>query len=298
MASPNNTEEARANRLASMTRTSSTAAVDPEARAFEGRARLKDGATIKRDRIIPDPNQPRTEFDEEELGMLADSLKDRGQLQPIRVRWDASLDSYVIVLGERRWRAAGIAGLDVMACVVVEGTASPEDLLEDQLVENCLRSDLRPIELAKSYDRLMKTRGLSQRALAERLRVSPGSVAKAVSLLTLPEPIQAEVDAGSIGPDTAYQLSRVADPVEQGELAERAVAGTIRRDELQARTRTTSAPRQNRGGRRPWSHEVAGRVRIAVSPLADDVNEAEILDALKAAVASFKKGASRRSGAA
>ena len=153
----------------------------------------------------------------------------------------------MIIVGERRWRAAGIAGLETIPCVVVEGDASAEDLLEDQLVENCLRSDLRPVELARSYQALMAARGLSQRALAERLRVSPASVAKAVALLGLPGPIQESVDAGAIGPDVAYQLSKVEDPAEQAELAGRAVAGSIRRDELQARTRTAAPPRPGKG---------------------------------------------------
>jgi ParB family transcriptional regulator, chromosome partitioning protein len=298
MARPNDSDEARANRLASMTRAASTGpAADPEARAYEGRSRMKEAATIRRDRIVPDPNQPRTEFDEAELEQLAGSLRDRGQLQPVRVRYDAQADVYVIVLGERRWRAAGLAGLEAMACVVVDGDVMPEDLLEDQLVENALRSDLRPVELAKSYQALMTARGLSQRALAERLHVSPASVAKAVALLSLPQQIQQEVDAGAIGPDTAYQLSKVEDAQEQAELASRAVAGSIRRDELQDRTRGTSS-RQGRGGRRPWTHDVNGRVRVTVAPLADDVDQPELLEALKAAMATLRKGASRRSGAA
>jgi ParB family transcriptional regulator, chromosome partitioning protein len=298
MARPNDSDEARANRLASMTRAATTGpAVDPEARAYEGRSRMKEAATIRRDRIIPDPNQPRTEFDEDELEQLAGSLRDRGQLQPVRVRYDAQADFYVIVLGERRWRAAGLAGIETMACVVVDGDVTPEDLLEDQLVENALRSDLRPVELARSYQSLMTARGLSQRALAERLHVSPASVAKALALLSLPEKIQQEVDAGAIGPDTAYQLSKVEDTQEQTELASRAVAGSIRRDELQDRTRGTTS-RQGRGGRRPWTHDFAGRVRVSVAPLADDVTQAELLEALKAAMVTIRKGASRRSGAA
>ena len=299
MAAVNDSEQARANRLASMTRTaSSSPAVDAEARAFEGRSRLKEAATIRRDRIVPDPEQPRTDFDPEALEQLAGSLRDRGILQPIRVRWSSELDCYMIVVGERRWRAAGLAGIDAMPCIVVDGDATPEDLLEDQLVENCLRADLRPVELARSYQALMAARGLSQRALAERIHVSPASIAKAVALLTLPERIQESVDAGAIGPDVAYQLSKVEDVVEQAELAGRAVAGSIRRDELQARTRTSATPRQGRGGRRPWHHDHRGLVRITVTAITDEATEDDLVDALKAALAAYRKLASRRSGAA
>ena len=205
----------------------------------------------------------------------------------------------MVVVGERRWRAAGIAGLETIPCVVVDGAATPEDLLEDQLVENCLREDLRPIEQARSYQALMAARGLSQRPLAERLHVSPASVAKAVALLDLPESIQESVDAGAIGPDMAYELSKVEDAGEQAELAGRAVAGSIRRDELQVRTRTAASPRQGRGGRRAWHHDHRGLVRVTVAAIADEATEEDLVDALKAALAAYRKaGASRRSGAA
>ena len=289
MVRPDDGEEARADRPASMTRAAATVpAADPGARVFEGRFHLKEAATIRRDRIVPDPDQPRTEFDEIELEHLAGSLRDRGQLQPIRVRWDGEADRYVIVLGERRWRAAGLIGLESMACVVVDGVATSEDLLEDQLVENALRSDLRPIELARSYQALMTARGLTQRALAERLHVSAASVAKAVALLNLPGPIQREVDAGTIGPDVAYQLSKVGDAREQAELAGRALAGSIRRDDIQERTRT-APPRQGKRGKRVWSHEAPGRVRVTVSAIAEDVDPGEMIGALKAALAAFRK---------
>ena len=77
--------------------------------ALQGVSRSKDVAQIRLDRIVPDPDQPREDFDDESLDRLADSLKNRGQLQPIRVRWDEPRDRYVIVCGERRWRAAEIA---------------------------------------------------------------------------------------------------------------------------------------------------------------------------------------------
>src|SRR5262245_23845147 len=119
-------------------------------RQGEGRRRLDAGCMIRLDRIGPDPAQPRKEFDEESLARLADSMRSRGQLQPIRVRWDDSADRYTVVVGERRYRAALLAGMEAIACVVVAGSPTPEDLLEDQLVENALREDLRPIEQAQA----------------------------------------------------------------------------------------------------------------------------------------------------
>jgi hypothetical protein len=134
-------EEARQNRLASMTDTrpeSDTLGASSRVTQFQGRVQLRDACLIRLDRIEADPNQPRAEFDAESLDRLAASLKQRGQLQPIRVRWDDVNSRYIVIVGERRWRAAKLAGLESLACVVVPGNASPEEILEDQLVENCL----------------------------------------------------------------------------------------------------------------------------------------------------------------
>src|SRR5512142_864505 len=217
-------------------------------RQSEGRKRLDNAAVIRVDRIIRDPNQPRTEFDPDALDRLAQSLRERGQLQPIRVRWDDAADRYVVVVGERRWRAAQLAGLESLACVVVAGEPTAEDLLEDQLVENALREDLKPIEQAKAYQSLMVSRGLSTRQLAERLQIGAASVAKALALLTLPGDVQEAVEAGRIAPGTAYELSKVEDSAEQVALAKEAAAGRLRRDEVQARTRTL---RKGRGVAKP-----------------------------------------------
>jgi ParB family transcriptional regulator, chromosome partitioning protein len=206
-------------------------------RQSEGRRRLDTAAVIRVDRIVRDPNQPRVEFEQESLDRLAQSLKERGQLQPVRVRWDDAASHYVVVLGERRWRAAQLAGLETLACVVVTGEPAPDDLLEDQLVENCLREDLKPMEQARAFKSLLANRSLSQRQLAERLHVGQASIAKALALLNLPEDIQASVDAGAIGPDVAYELTKVANPAEQAALARETTQGLIKRDEIKERAR-------------------------------------------------------------
>src|SRR4051812_45128101 len=118
---------------------------------YDGVTRPKDALTIPVAKLLPDPDQPRSEFDEEELARLAESLRTRGQLQPIRVRFDAPRSAWVIISGERRWRAAMIAGLASLACVEVKGEPNADAILEDQLVENCLRSDLKPIEEARAF---------------------------------------------------------------------------------------------------------------------------------------------------
>jgi ParB family chromosome partitioning protein len=219
-------------------------------RQSEGRRQLASAAVIEVDRIVADPNQPRVEFDEESLERLARSLKERGQLQPVRVRWDDAASRYVVVVGERRWRAAKRAGLETLACVVMTGDPAPDELLEDQLVENCLREDLKPIEQARAFKSLLASRNLSQRQLAERLQVGQATIAKALALLNLPAEIQSSVDAGAIGPDVAYELTKVADPAEQTALARETAEGRIRRDEVKERVRARAGAGKSRGGAR------------------------------------------------
>lgn len=237
-------------------------------RQADGRRRLEAAGLIRVDRIIPDPDQPRTEFDPEGLELLAASLKERGQLQPIRVRWVDSADRYVVVVGERRFRAAMMAGLESVACVVADGSASAEDVLEDQLVENALRMDLKPIEQARAYRKLMEARGMTQAQLAGRLRVTQGSISKALALLALPPEIQRKVDSGEIGPSTAYELSRVTDPGELAELA-REAAGGSRRDDVKEKSRAGKGegrPPGRKPSARSFDTEAGPRVTIQAGP--------------------------------
>jgi ParB family transcriptional regulator, chromosome partitioning protein len=201
---------------------------------LQGVAKSKNTIDIPVEKIEADPDQPREEFEPEALGRLADSLKAKGQLQPIRVRWDEGREAYVIIMGERRWRAAVMAGLPVMTCVVHEGALDPGEQLAIQLVENALREDLRPVEQAKAYRRLMETHGWSGNRLAKELAIDQASVSRALSLLELPDAVQAKVDSGALPSRTAYEIGKLADASEQIALAERAAAGEISREQVQA----------------------------------------------------------------
>jgi ParB family chromosome partitioning protein len=208
----------------------------------EGVARFREASRIALDRIIADPAQPRSEFDEEDLGRLAESLKSRGQLQPIRVRWSAEHDRYVILTGERRWRAAGIAGIVAMECVVENRALTPDEILQDQLVENILRADLKPIEQARAFQRLMEAKEWSMRQLGQELHLAHGTVVKALSLLELPEAVQEMVAQGAIKPATAYEIGKAGTTEDQVELATRVVTEGLTRDQV------TTAVKERKGG--------------------------------------------------
>jgi len=231
----NRSEEARRNRLAAMVdddEEDAAAAAPAAADPFDGRRQLREACAIRLDRIVADPDQPRKEFDPESLDRLAESLKSRGQLQPIRVRWDQGRGVYVVVVGERRWRAARLAGLESLVCVVAAGDPSDAEILEDQLVENALRQDLKPVEQARAYRRLMERLGLTQQQLADKLQISQATVSQCLSLLDLAGPVQERVDAGELAPSAAYEVGKIADPAIQAEVASAAVAGKLTRSEV------------------------------------------------------------------
>jgi len=257
---------------------------------LDGLGRIKGAFAIPLGKLVPDPNQPRQEFDEDALRRLAASLRDRGQLQPIRVRWDEGRGAYVVVLGERRYRAAKIAGLETVACVVAEGNPSPQELLEDQLVENCLREDLKPTDQARAFRSLMRRADITQAELAARLNLSPGTVNRSLSLLDLPEPVKAAVDAGRVSQSVAYEVSKLADPAQQVALAESAAAGKASLEDV--RRLTTRAPRPRKP--RPFSHAAgAFTVTVAGDP---SPSPSEVVAALESALKAARKAAKEGMG--
>jgi ParB family chromosome partitioning protein len=226
-----------------------------EAQRYKGASRLRDALVIKVELIAPDPNQPRKEFDPETIAGLAESLKARGQLQPIRVRWDEGLSRWVVISGERRYRAAIQAGLATLTCVEASGALTEDEILEDQLVENCLREDLKPVEQARAFKTLMDRRGWSYRQLGAALNLSSGHITRAVALLELPDDLQLQVEAGALAPSVAYEVSRLDDADRQREVASRVV------DEGLSRTEAVEVVRRTAGGKAKGKGRGAGKGR-------------------------------------
>jgi ParB family chromosome partitioning protein len=208
-----------------------------------GVTRSKDVSLIELDRIVRDPAQPREEFDPEALERLARSMRDRGQLQPIRVRWDEGQGAYVVLVGERRWRAARMAGLATLSCVIADGPMGADEVLAIQLIENALREDLKPIEQANAYRRILEANGWSARQLAAELSIHHAQVVRAMALLELPAEVQDRVEQGGLSPATAYEVSKLDDPAAQAELAEAAVAEKLTRSEVAEAVKAVRARR-------------------------------------------------------
>lgn len=176
---------------------------------IEGRSRMKNAARLRLDVIDVDP-QHREDFNEEGLERLAASLKEHGQLQPIRVRYDEKRARYILIAGERRLRAMKIAGWDEADAVIAEGDLSDKDILVQQIVENLQRTDLLPCERASAFKTLIDQHGWDQKQLAAELCVSEGTVSNALKLLKLDEATQAKVDSGEIKATVAISAARTS----------------------------------------------------------------------------------------
>ena len=172
-------------------------------------------------KVEPNRNQPRQDFDEEELEALSESLAEHGIIQPLTVR---ELDSgyYQIIAGERRWRAARMAGLTEVPVVVIE--ADDQKVMELALIENLQRQDLNPVEEALGYRALMEDFGLTQEDAAQRVGKSRPAVANALRLLNLSEPILEKVRNGSLSAGHARALLSVKSEKKQLEIMQKIIA--------------------------------------------------------------------------
>ena len=151
--------------------------------------------TLPLQKIEPNPKQPRRTFDPDALQSLADSIAEHGVVQPLAVR-DAGNGYYQIIAGERRWRAARLAGLTELPVVVLD--ADDQTVMELALIENLQRQDLNPMEEAEGYRVLMEEYGLTQEQAATRVGKSRPAVANALRLLALPDEVRAMVEEGTL----------------------------------------------------------------------------------------------------
>jgi ParB family chromosome partitioning protein len=172
-------------------------------------------AFISLDKLTANPGQPRKYFDKTELEELAASIKQHGIIQPIIVDEDKN-GNYVIVAGERRSRAARLAGLQEVPVILRK--YSGQKRLEVALVENIHRSDLNPIEEASAYKQLMENAGLSQDEAAERVGKNRSTVANALRLLKLPLPMREALETGSLSAGHARTILSLTRPADQEKL--------------------------------------------------------------------------------
>ena len=209
----------------------------------ENEEELQQVREIDLGELDPNPDQPRRQFDEEGLRLLADSIREQGILQPLLVV-SAPNGRYRIVAGERRFRAARLAGIATVPCLVKELDELRQR--EVALVENLQREDLNPLETAQGIRALMTQYGYTQEKVAQRLGRSRAAVANTLRLLSLPEEVTEMVSASQLSEGHARALAGMKTEAEQVELARRAV-----REGLNVRQTEHLAAQAKEGAKKP-----------------------------------------------
>ena len=216
--------------------------------------------------ITPNPRQPRQAFDDETLEELAASIREVGLLQPIVVR-RIMPGRYELVMGERRWRACQLAGLEHIPAIV-RGT-SDDDMLRDALMENLHREQLNPLEEAAAYQQLLDDFGATHEELARKVGRSRPHISNTIRLLQLPPTVQRRVAAGVLSAGHARALLGLADSHEQDRLAHRIVAEGL---SVRAVEEIVAVGVEaHKGARRPSARQ---QVPPALSELADRLSDA------------------------
>lgn len=216
-----------------------------------GVAELVDAKVIQLDRIEPDPDQPRKEFNPETLDELAASIRADGVLQPIAVRYDTARDVYVIVHGERRWRAARIAGIDAVPAIVRD---VPEDRrLLQQLVENIVREDLNALDRAAAL-RALKTRmgDVSWDRVAESVGIRRSRLFQLLGTEKLAEPLQDALRQGLVS-EKQTRAVHVLPADTQEELGRQVLDGTLDPRDIEHAARAMRSGSTSRSTARPGS---------------------------------------------
>ncbi len=229
-----------------------------------GRRPLRSFGRVDVNLVQPDPDQPRTEFSGEAIERLAESIRQKGQLHPIRVRWSEKTEKWLIISGERRWRATQAAKLPTIDCYFHQGKLTAPDILEQQLIENLLREDLKPMEQARAFSSLMEINDWNGKQVAEALHVSPSTVSRALSLLDLPTEIQQKIDSGELAARSAYELSKLPASA-QSDLAKNPGKLTTQKTQAAVRQRRGKPAPKQRGFKQTFLGENGIKVRVTSS---------------------------------
>lgn len=184
-------------------------------------------------KVEPNPNQPRKVFDQQALEELAESIRLHGVITPITVRRGEKDGYYQIIAGERRWRAARLAGLKEIPAMVLE--AGESEVMELALIENLQRQDLNPIEEAEGYELLMQQFGMTQEEVANRVVKSRSAVANALRLLGLPDEVRTMVAEGKLSGGHARAVLAVQEEDKRVDAARQMVGMSVRQAEALAK---------------------------------------------------------------
>lgn len=197
---------------------------------------------LKINEIEPNKEQPRKQFDQEKLKDLAESIKQHGVVQPIIVK--KKENGYSIIAGERRWRAAKIAGLKTIPAIIKDLTT--REIMEIALIENIQREDLNPVEEAEAYKKLIDEHGLTQEALSKVVGKSRAAIANSIRLLTLSEAVKEMLVNDLLTPGHARTLITIEDEEKQNRLANTIVEKNLNVRETEKLIKNLTAEKKKR----------------------------------------------------
>lgn len=244
--------------------------LDPGEDSLPDRPRRSD-ARLPVEKLEPNPDQPRRDFPREQLEELAASIRAKGIIQPLIVRQNPrKSNSYEIVAGERRWRAAQMAQLHDVPVVIRDFTDT--EVLEVAIIENIQRADLNPVEEAMGYRQLMDRFGHTQEKLAEGLSKSRSHIANLLRLLTLPDEVQVWLREGQLTAGHARALVTTEDPVA---LARQVMAKGLSVRETE---RLAKAPAKTAAPRRAARHEKDADTRVLEQDLSANLKMKVVID--------------------
>jgi len=241
-----------------------------------------------RERVKCNP-QARKKFSDAVIAEMAQSVLAVGILQPIQVRQDG--DSFVVIDGELRLRAAAKAGLPTVPVIVEDGQLNQPDVATRQIISNCQRQDLSPLETAGAIDELMKATGMNGVQAAAKLGKSSTTITRLLTLLSLPESIRQQIDSGNIPVSAGYELAKVTDAEKQNQLVAEMTSGRLTRDALTGKVQAQKAESQSLADRRTPTRVTAklntGR---SVTVTAPGLNLSVFIEVLESLVARARQG--------
>lgn len=252
----------------------------PDEESTQTRSRTKSlnsARSIPIREIIPDPNQPRKTFNQQKLEELAATIKSKGVIEPVTVRFKDDQGKYMIVTGERRYKAAQIAGLTEIPCITKDLT--DQEALILQIIENVQREELSPVEEAKSY-RILLENNWTQTAIADLVGKSQPYISQILKILTLPEAVLQEAEQTGTSKEHLLQLAKSESPEQLWqEIRQGKTAGEIKKEVGKEKSQ------KGRPGNYRYLYNPKGKTyRVTVEFRKPHATDEEVIDALKDAL--------------
>jgi ParB family chromosome partitioning protein len=233
--------------------------------------RIRGARALPLEALVADPKQPRKAFDEAETEAMAETMRRHGQLQPARV-FLRSDRLYQLICGERRLRAARLAGLQRLDCIILDREPTPSEILEEQLLENFCRADLAPMDEAEGLKAWLDNRpGTQQKDCAAHFGISQARVSKALARLDYPADLRDRLKAGEVGKSAALELAKIEDDAARENLTREVIAGKIDPEALQEKVRRTCG--------KPRRDQAATGFRVVPGGQVTDTKTWNVLDA-------------------